>query len=408
MNYLDDYDLFEDNIATFGALSDLNQPYSCSAWANLAPSGSGDIASDTGYGIFNMLNSQSGFPSFAFVDHNMTVFHKANSAGTYATKNKIQEMLDACAADGLCGNADMDGDGYTSDQDNCPNDYNPDQADADGDMVGDVCDDCNNMSGDINDDMIINILDVVSVVNVILSGGNGTECELLDADMDSNGLVNVLDAIQIINLVLGTSREEILDGTALISYEIDSNDLILKFKSDISITGIELAFSSDYLLNIENDNNNLYEATALDSDIQRYVAFSMDNVSFTNDDIEVTIKDGSLLDIEDIHVIASSNQGLEINTVWNVAEIKTFKLSQLQPNPFNPVTQIQYDVFKSGSMQLAVYNILGQKVAVLHDGFVNQGSHMFTWDAGSLSSGVYYVSMFMDGHAETMKAMLVK
>ena len=59
-------------------------------------------------------------------------------------------------------------------------------------------------------------------------------------------------------------------------------------------------------------------------------------------------------------------------------------------------------------MQLAVYNLLGQKVSVLHDGFVNQGSHMYTWDASNLSSGVYYVSLVMDGHSETMKAMLVK
>ena len=357
------------------------------------------------FGLFH--DSWNAFPTFALLDHTMTVRAKpwtldsntntSSCDGTNATidgfsggstSNFIQQLIEECGS--LCEECS----GTT---------------DSDGDGIADECDDCNNMSGDINDDMTIDILDIVNVVNVILSGGSsGTECELADADMDSNGTINILDVIQIINLVLGTSREEILDGTALISYEIDSNDLILKFKSDISITGIELAFSSDYLLNIENDNNNLYEATALDSDIQRYVAFSMDNVSFTNDDIEVTIKDGSLLDIEDIHVIASSNQGLEINTVWNVAEIKTFKLSQLQPNPFNPVTQIQYDVFKSGSMQLAVYNILGQKVAVLHDGFVNQGSHMFTWDAGSLSSGVYYVSMFMDGHAETMKAMLVK
>ena len=407
MNYLDDYDLYEDNIFTFVSLSDLNQPYSCSAWANLAPNGSGDIIHDTGYGMFNLFNSQNGFPSFAFVDHNMTVHFKSNSAGTYSTKLKIQEMLDACVADGLCGNADMDGDGYDSDSDNCPNDYNPDQADIDGDAIGDECDDCNNMSGDVNDDMIINVPDVVTVVNIILNGGNASDCEISDADMDSNGTVNVLDAIQIINLVLGSAREDV-NGTVLVSYDIDSNDLILEFKSDVSMTGIELAFSSDYLYSIDNDNSNLYTASALDNEIQRYIAFSMENVSFTDNNIKITVEDGALLDIENIHMIVSSNQGTELNTVWDVAEIKTFKLSQLQPNPFNPVTQIQYDVYKSGKMQLAVYNILGQKVAVLHDGFVNQGSHMFTWNAGSLSSGVYYVSMFMDGHTETMKAMLVK
>ena len=59
-------------------------------------------------------------------------------------------------------------------------------------------------------------------------------------------------------------------------------------------------------------------------------------------------------------------------------------------------------------MQLAVYNVLGQKIATLHEGFIGEGSHMFTWDAGGLSSGIYYVTMIMDGHAQTMKAVLVK
>ena len=315
-------------------------------------------------------------------------------------------MLDACIEDGLCGNADMDGDGFMSDNDNCPNDYNPDQSDVDGDLIGDVCDECNNMSGDVNDDMTIDVLDIVNVVNVILRGGSGSECQLSDADMDGNSTVNVLDVIQIINLVLGTAREEVVNGSAYVTYSIENNDLILEFNSDIPMSGIELAFSNDFLINIENNNANLYEATALDTDIQRYVAFSMSNSSFVNN--KVTLKDGALIEIEDINMIISSEQGTQINTVWDVAEIKTFKLSGLQPNPFNPVTQIEYDVYKSGVMQLAVYNLLGQKVSVLHNGFVNQGSHMYTWDASNLSSGVYYVSLVMDGHSETMKAMLVK
>ena len=406
MNYLDDYETYEDNIFTFVSLSDLNQPYSCSAWANLAPNGSGDVIHDTGYGIFNLFNSSNGFPSFAFIDHNMTVHFKGNSAGTYSTKLKIQDMLDACIEDGLCGNADMDGDGFMSDNDNCPNDYNPDQSDVDGDLIGDVCDECNNMSGDVNDDMTIDVLDIVNVVNVIFSGGSGTECQLSDADMDGNSTVNVLDVIQIINLVLGTAREEVVNGSTYVTYSIENNDLILEFNSDVPMSGIELAFSNDFLINIENNNANLYEATALDTDIQRYVAFSMSNSSFVNN--KVTLKDGALIEIEDINMIVSSEQGTQINTVWDVAEIKTFKLSGLQPNPFNPVTQIEYDVYKSGVMQLAVYNLLGQKVSVLHNGFVNQGSHMYTWDASNLSSGVYYVSLVMDGHSETMKAMLVK
>ena len=358
--------------------------------------------------MFSLFHdSWNAFPTFVLLDHTMTVRAKpwtldnnsntSSCDGTNATINGwsggstddfIQQLVDECGS--LCEECS----GTT---------------DSDGDGIPDECDDCNNMSGDLNDDMTVDILDLVSVVNIILSGGsNGTECELTDADMDSNGSVNILDIIQIINIVLGSARETI-DGAALVSYDITgNNDLLLKFSSDVSITGLELAFASDYLLNIEDDNTNLYTATALDNDIQRYVAFSMENISFSDNSIEITIRDGGLLDIEDIHMIVSSSQGTQIPVVWDVAEIRTFELSQLQPNPFNPTTQVQYDVYKSGNMQLAVYNILGQEIATLHEGFIGEGSHMFTWNAGGLSSGIYYVTMIMDGHAQTMKAVLVK
>ena len=42
----------------------------------MAPDGGGLIVEDPGYALFDMFNSQNGFPSFAFVDHNMTVYLK--------------------------------------------------------------------------------------------------------------------------------------------------------------------------------------------------------------------------------------------------------------------------------------------------------------------------------------------
>ena len=91
--YADWYDDYADNVVTFTALSDLNQPYSCSAWANLAPDGSGMIVHDQGYGMFNLYNSQSGFPSTVFIDHTMTVYQKYNTVGTYVLIIEYKKCL---------------------------------------------------------------------------------------------------------------------------------------------------------------------------------------------------------------------------------------------------------------------------------------------------------------------------
>ena len=416
--YADWYGDYSEHAVTFTALSDLNQPYSCSAWANLAPDGAGMIVHDTGYGMFNLYNSQNGFPSTVFIDHNMTVYKKYNTVGTYVINYRMEEMINNCVDAGLCGSVDIDGDGFLSDEDNCPNDYNPNQSDSDNDGIGDACDDCNDMSGDINDDMLIDILDIVNVVNMILTGGinssDFTECEKSDGDFDGNGTINILDVIQIINVVLGTNRLVDTDNNSYLDavYDIEGEDLILTLSSESSLSGLQLSFYSDHLMDISiNDNQNrsdLYLATDLHEDIQSYVVFSMENSSFDNNSLELVIENGSMLDIEAINILAGSKYGNELELRWNISEVQNFKLNKVSPNPFNPATQVEYEIDQAGQMILSVYNVTGQKVSELYNGYQSEGTYNVVWDASEMSSGVYYISMLMNGHQETMKAVLVK
>lgn len=65
------------------------------------------------------------------------------------------------------------------------------------------------------------------------------------------------------------------------------------------------------------------------------------------------------------------------------------RLLQNFPNPFNPATMITYQIGSAGYVKLAVYDVLGQQVAVLLDGPVQAGTHQARWDASGYSSGVY-------------------
>ena len=172
--------------------------------------------------LFDLLHdSYSAFPTFALIDHTMTLRGKpwtltsnsnTNSCDGNSSyldgwsggnvENFIQQLLDECGV--LCeDNPDVDLDGVLSGDDNCPNDYNPDQYDADNDNIGDVCDDCNDMAGDINDDLLIDVLDIVSLVNIILVvNQNPSECEISDADYNNDSIVNIQDVILVINNIL--------------------------------------------------------------------------------------------------------------------------------------------------------------------------------------------------------------
>lgn len=66
-----------------------------------------------------------------------------------------------------------------------------------------------------------------------------------------------------------------------------------------------------------------------------------------------------------------------------------FDLYQNYPNPFNPVTTIKYEIVESSYINLSVYNVLGQMVSVLYDGYKEQGIHSIIFDGGNLPSGLY-------------------
>ena len=85
-----------------------------------------------------------------------------------------------------------------------------------------------------------------------------------------------------------------------------------------------------------------------------------------------------------------------------------FRLSQNYPNPFNPDTRIAYSIPSSGNIKLAVYNILGQKVADLVNGFVEAGKHSVIFKAGNLTSGIYFYKIEADNFVSVKKMMLIK
>jgi len=97
----------------------------------------------------------------------------------------------------------------------------------------------------------------------------------------------------------------------------------------------------------------------------------------------------------------------------NVVEVDvvspvTFELAQNYPNPFNPSTIINYSIPEAGNIRLSVYNLVGEEVAVLVNGFSQAGSFEVTFDASNLSTGVYLYKLQSANSVQTKKMMLLK
>ncbi len=86
----------------------------------------------------------------------------------------------------------------------------------------------------------------------------------------------------------------------------------------------------------------------------------------------------------------------------------TFELSQNYPNPFNPSTIIRYSIPASGYINLSVYNSIGQKIAILVQGFENAGIHSVEFKSAGLPSGIYFYRLQENSFISTKKMILLK
>jgi hypothetical protein len=97
----------------------------------------------------------------------------------------------------------------------------------------------------------------------------------------------------------------------------------------------------------------------------------------------------------------------------NVQLVREFALNDAYPNPFNPTTNISFEVPHTSDVVVSVYNMLGQKVVELANSTYNQGIYNVTWnglDANgkAVGSGLYVYHMEAGDFSATNKMLYLK
>ncbi len=87
---------------------------------------------------------------------------------------------------------------------------------------------------------------------------------------------------------------------------------------------------------------------------------------------------------------------------------EAYALRQNFPNPFNPSTEILFDLPETTMVSLVVYDVLGREIARLVEGELPAGSHRARFDAGSLPSGVYLYRIQAEDFVDTGRMLLLK
>jgi hypothetical protein len=117
---------------------------------------------------------------------------------------------------------------------------------------------------------------------------------------------------------------------------------------------------------------------------------------------------------KDFALKKAGSKNTKIN-LMNASVVTAYSLSANYPNPFNPSTQIAYQLKDAGVVRLGVYDMLGREVAVLVNERQESGFYSATWNAGNhLSSGSYIYRISVKDEngksrfSETKRMMLIK
>jgi hypothetical protein len=86
----------------------------------------------------------------------------------------------------------------------------------------------------------------------------------------------------------------------------------------------------------------------------------------------------------------------------------SFKLEQNYPNPFNPATRIQFELAFAQKIKLEIYNVRGERVALLADAAYSAGNHILNWQPQHLASGIYFLSLRADQGVLYRKMLYLK
>ncbi len=85
-----------------------------------------------------------------------------------------------------------------------------------------------------------------------------------------------------------------------------------------------------------------------------------------------------------------------------------FGLTGAYPNPFNSISTIAYALNDEMKVDLAVYNLQGQRIAMLDSGVKSAGRHSVAWKANNVPSGIYFVRLSAKGYSSSQRILLVK
>ena len=201
----------------------------------------------------------------------------------------------------------------------------------------------------------------------------------------ANSSLVVVDASQLpgARRVFAVLENGMRVGEAWISTTSRQAYIKVKGDDDVTLDIVEGAVNGDRIL---------LEAEFATGDVKRVSASNIQDV------LDVKVKD-----VLSLSYTTDSAYLVELNDLPG-----DYVLEQNYPNPFNPLTTIRYELPDDEFVKIEVFNMLGERVAVLVNDEVSAGTHTVTFEADNLSSGLYVYRLSAGSYVEDRAMMFLK
>ncbi len=212
------------------------------------------------------------------------------------------------------------------------------------------------------------------------------------------------------------------DGKAFPFYSRDNNNIICMKLEKADLSEFDVNIKQDILINqiavVKNlntfyaNNLNLKSATIKSKDVNKLISNSDDNYAEISKDNELELEfDTEIISGKNIRYILKT-EGRYSMTGEALREVKESglinKLFDNFPNPFNPVTNILFEIRNDGFVNIKIYDITGKEIETLINEFKKSGRYEITFDGSALPSGIYFYRIANSDYSETKRMILIK
>jgi hypothetical protein len=292
--------------------------------------------------------------------------------------------------------------------------------------------------GDADFDSDTDINDVLAVVDFILEEDFPTEDEFRNVDVNMDEEINIADVIMMVDIIYGGNARTMAFDMNEIAYvdliqDYQNSKLGISIEYGGPVRGIELELEFDpEMVNILSTGLSKIQDEVMvtskrieDGKLKVVVANLNSGVIEGNDNSYLNIPlqfngndyQVSTVSLKDIKIAGADGNIIRSLSRTESSDIKAipvnFALQQNFPNPFNPSTEIRFDLPENDHVTLAVYNMMGQKIKTLASRNMTPGYHSIIWngtnDSGAkVATGMYFYSINTKNFQSIKKMLFLK